>query len=73
MSYVDLAEKYLRSWGMITHRRIMQVTGCNCPYSVLAGLKKRVEFSVKEKKTTQGKRYNLYILKREGEDDRKAA
>lgn len=66
MSYVKKAEEFIRRWGMITHRHIMRVTGCNCPYSVLRDLKKRVQFTVKEKKTTTGKRYNLYILQQEG-------
>lgn len=63
MSYIDLAEDFVQKWGMITHRKIMQITGCNCPYSVLAGLKKRFDFDVKFKKTLKGKPYNLYILK----------
>lgn len=64
MTYVDKAEAFINRWGMITHRKIMQITGCNCPYSVLAALKKRIEFDVKEKKTTTGKKYNLYILRK---------
>lgn len=63
MSYTQEAENFLKKWGMITHRRIMTRTGCNCPYSVLASLRKRFEFDVKPKKTTNGKPYNLYILK----------
>lgn len=64
MTYVDKAEAFITRCGMITHRKIMQITGCNCPYSVLAALKKRIEFDVKEKKTTTGKKYNLYILRK---------
>lgn len=63
MSYTKEAENYLKKWGMITHRRILTRTGCNCPYSVLASLRKKFEFTIKPKKTTAGKPYNLYILK----------
>lgn len=65
MSYVSQAEAFLKKWGMITHRKIMIVTGCNCPYSVLASLRKRFDLDVKTKKTTTGKQYNLYILREE--------
>lgn len=62
MTYTEIVEDFIRRWGMITHRKIMQITGCNCPYSVLRDLRKRLNFTVKEKKTLKGKRYNLYIL-----------
>ena len=64
MTYVEKAAAFIMRWGMITHRRITRITGCNCSYSVLVGLRKRFEFDVKPKKTTTGKPYNLYILRR---------
>lgn len=65
MSYVGICKKFVKQYGYITHKDILNITNTNCSYGIMRALKKAFVFEEIEKKTEGGKSYILYLLRGE--------
>jgi hypothetical protein len=42
-SYIEQVKNFLDLFGCITHKDILRITDCNCPYSTLRDVRKKIE------------------------------
>ena len=65
MSYVGICKNFVKKYGYITHKDILNITNTNCSYGVMRALKKFFVFEEIEQKSDTGKSYILYLLRGE--------
>ena len=65
MSYVGICKKFVKKYGYITHKDILNITTANCSYGIMRSLKRLFAFEEIEKKGDSGKPYVLYLLRGE--------